>query len=70
VSDRLSGEQAKFFWEEGYLHLGRVLDEDQLRALQQRIDAVMMGTADLDYDRTMMQLDPHAAGSTNFLRKP
>ena len=63
MSDRLSGEQAKFFWEEGYLHLGRVLDESQLGTLQQRIDAIMLGEADLDYDRIMMQLDPHAAGT-------
>ena len=63
MSELLSGEQAKFFWEEGYLHLGRTLDESQLRTLQQRIDAIMLGTADLDYDRIMMQLDPCAAGT-------
>ena len=61
MSDRLSGEQAKFFWEEGYLHLGRTLDESQLRALQLRINEVMLGTADLDYDQTLMQLDPRTA---------
>lgn len=42
---------------EGYLHLGRLLDDDGLASLQQRIDAIMLGEADADYDRMMMQLD-------------
>ena len=31
------------FEERGYVHLGRVLGEDSLRALQERIDAIMLG---------------------------
>src|SRR5438128_5886443 len=42
---------------EGYLRLGRVLSDMDLAALQQRIDDIMLGKAELDYDRLMMQLD-------------
>src|SRR5947207_13304339 len=42
---------------DGYLNLGRVLDDGDLAALQRRIDDVRLGTADVPYDRLMMQLD-------------
>lgn len=45
------------FQERGFLELGPVLDADDLAALQQRIDQIMLGTAAVDYDRLMMQLD-------------
>lgn len=45
------------FAERGYLHLGRVLSDADLATLQQRIDAIMLGEADVDYDRMLMQLD-------------
>ena len=45
------------FKEEGYLRLGRTLDEAELSQLQSRIDEIMMGTAPVDYDRMLMQLD-------------
>ncbi len=45
------------FKEEGYLRLGRTLDETDLTQLQVRIDEIMMGTAPVDYDRLLMQLD-------------
>lgn len=50
------GEWASFE-EQGFLRLGRVLDPDQLAALQERVDSIMLGEADVDYDRLMMQLD-------------
>ncbi|HVX42232.1 MAG TPA: phytanoyl-CoA dioxygenase family protein, partial [Mycobacteriales bacterium] len=34
-----------------------VLEPDELAALQQRIDAIMLGQADVDYEHLMMQLD-------------
>jgi phytanoyl-CoA hydroxylase len=40
----------------GYLKLGRI-DDTQLRKLQERIDAIMLGQAKIDYDKLMMQLD-------------
>jgi len=45
------------FMDQGYLRLGNVLSPDELAALQQRIDDIMLGRADIDYSRVMMQLD-------------
>jgi phytanoyl-CoA hydroxylase len=45
------------FEEQGYLRLGRLLDEAQLKALQKRIDDIMLGRALIDYSRLLMQLD-------------
>lgn len=56
LPNQLSEQQWKTFQEQGYVHLGKV-DAVELAALQQRIDDIMMGTADIDYDRMMMQLD-------------
>jgi len=42
---------------DGYLPLGRLLSDSDLHALQSRIDDIMMGRANLDYDRILMQLD-------------
>ncbi|MEX0744056.1 MAG: phytanoyl-CoA dioxygenase family protein [Phycisphaeraceae bacterium] len=41
----------------GYLELGKIVSDDELGALQQRIDDIMLGRADVDYDRMLMQLD-------------
>ena len=38
------------FAEQGYLRLGQVLSARTLGDLQQRIDDIMMGTADIDYE--------------------
>ncbi len=42
---------------DGWLKLGRVLDDAELADFQARIDAIMLGTADVPYDRLLMQLD-------------
>lgn len=42
---------------EGFLRLGRLVDNAELRALQQRMDDIMLGRAEVDYDRMLMQLD-------------
>lgn len=42
---------------EGYLRLGKVADEAMLAAMQRRIDEIMMGKANVDYDRMLMQVD-------------
>lgn len=42
---------------EGYLRLGKLLTDGDLKALQDRVDDIMLGKARLDYDRLMMQLD-------------
>lgn len=54
---RLTDEQWKRFQRDGYLRLGRLLDNQQLAELQQRIDAIMLGDATIDYDTLLMQLD-------------
>jgi phytanoyl-CoA hydroxylase len=48
------------FNRDGYLRLGRLFNGDDLSRLQARIDAIMLGDADVDYDRLMMQLDPRS----------
>jgi hypothetical protein len=53
----LSKEQWNFYEENGYLELGKVLRPADLAALQQRLDDIMLGKADVDYDRMLMQLD-------------
>jgi len=57
MTQQISEQQWQQFETEGYLHLGKVLSDEELAALQQRIDDIMMGTAPVDYDRMMMQLD-------------
>lgn len=57
MSNRLTDEQWAQFERDGYLKLGRLLDAGELSALQGRIDDIMLGKADVDYDRMLMQLD-------------
>lgn len=58
ITDKLiTDKQWKEFDTEGYLRLGQIVPEDMLQAMQQRIDQIMLGEADLDYDRMLMQLD-------------
>jgi phytanoyl-CoA hydroxylase len=49
--------QWRQYEQDGYLKLGRLLDEAELRALQDRIDQIMLGRASLDYAKLLMQLD-------------
>jgi len=42
---------------EGYLRIGHVLSDDELAAVQRRLDQIMLGQADIDYDQLLMQLD-------------
>ena len=56
LSDRITDEQWQTFQDQGYVLLGRA-DAGEIAALQQRIDDIMMGTADIDYGEVMMQLD-------------
>ncbi len=50
-------KQWRHFKDEGWLKLDERLGKKDLKALQDEIDAIMLGQADLDYDRIMMQLD-------------
>lgn len=51
----LSNEQWFQYFTQGYLRLGKVLDETSLTALQRRIDDIMLGK--IRNDKLMMQLD-------------
>ncbi|MCE9590902.1 MAG: phytanoyl-CoA dioxygenase family protein [Planctomycetes bacterium] len=42
---------------DGFLFLGKLINDDELTALQRRIDEIMLGKARLNYDRMLMQLD-------------
>ena len=42
---------------EGYLRLGRVVDDAELEEISTRMDHIMLGKADVDYDRMAFQLD-------------
>jgi phytanoyl-CoA hydroxylase len=55
MSDTLSLEQWRTFEQQGFLRLGKVLSEEKLAALTNRITDIMLGKADIDYDRLMMQ---------------
>lgn len=47
----------KFYEENGYLRLGRTLDDAELESLRRRIDDIMLGVANVNYDNLLMQLD-------------
>ena len=52
----ITDSQWQEYQELGYLKIGR-LDQEHLRKLQARINAIMLGHADVPYDRLLMQLD-------------
>lgn len=53
----ITDAQWRQFEEDGYLVLGKILSDEDLAALQRRIDEIMLGTADIDYGQLLMQLD-------------
>ena len=53
----LTDEQWATYERDGYIKLGKLLSDVDLTALQDRINAIMLGTADVDYNRLLMQLD-------------
>ena len=53
----ISEEQWGRFQEDGYLRLGKLLDDQENALLLRRIDDIMLGRATLDYDRMTMQID-------------
>ena len=56
-STSLTDAQWAQYERDGYLRLGRLLADDELKALQDRLDEIMLGKADIDYDKVLMQLD-------------
>lgn len=63
MADQLTDEQWQQYQRDGFLKLGKLLTDEDLAALQQRIDDIMLGTASVDYDKIMMQLD---AGGNDY----
>lgn len=59
----LTNAQWEEYETEGFLRLGRVLNDVELVTLQQRMNDIMLGKAPLDYDRIMMQLDRDPANN-------
>ena len=57
MSEYISEEQWWQFFQNGYLKLGKVLQTEELAALRQRINEIMLGVADIDYNQIRMQLD-------------
>jgi len=57
MSTLISNEAWAKYEEDGYLILGKLLSDDELAALQTRIDEIMLGKAKLDYSQLLMQLD-------------
>lgn len=55
--ETLTQAQWQQYERDGYLKLGKLLDDQQLQTLQDRIDAIMLGKAKIPYDRLLMQLD-------------
>ncbi len=53
----LSPEEWAEFESRGVVRLGRIVEAETAQALAQRIDAIMLGVADVPYDRMLMQLD-------------
>ncbi|NHN32199.1 phytanoyl-CoA dioxygenase family protein [Paenibacillus agricola] len=69
MSTGITPEQWRTYEEQGYLKLGKVLTGMELVALSQRIDHIMLGKAELDYERLMMQREAgegyEQSGQTN-----
>ena len=57
MNQYISQAQWATYEAQGYLHLGNVMNDGELEALQRQIDEIMLGTASIDYDQVMMQLD-------------
>ena len=53
----ISSQEWQTFARDGYLRLGQVASDEELHGLQTRMDDIMLGRADVDYERMMMQLD-------------
>ncbi len=57
MQEALTESQWEEFQLEGYLRLGRVLDDVGLEEISTRMDDIMLGKADVDYGRMLFQLD-------------
>lgn len=65
MANQLTDQQWHQFERDGFIKLGKIADADEFSALQQRIDEIMLGKANLNYDRMLMQLD---AGGMDYTK--
>lgn len=56
INDSLTEEEWDKFQRDGYLHLGKLISNEELEKLKHRIDDIMLGN--IQYDNLIMQLDP------------
>lgn len=66
----ITEQQWDSFCENGFVKLGKVLSADELAGLQDRIDEIMLGTAEVDYDRLLMQLDGTGTQQSKGFKRP
>jgi len=65
----ISNQQWQQFERDSFLRLGRVLSDDDLAALRERIDDIMLGRADVAFDRMLMQLDASDVNHSDIARR-
>ncbi|MCE2438051.1 MAG: hypothetical protein J4F39_01355 [Candidatus Latescibacteria bacterium] len=56
MTAHISDDQWAQFEQDGYVRLGKTMDDDELAGLQQRIDDIMLGNVKV-HDQMYMQLD-------------
>lgn len=57
MEQHITDAQWEHFDEYGFVRIGQVATDDEFAQLQQRMDDIMLGKTELDYDKIMMQLD-------------
>tara|TARA_R110002072_G_scaffold59158_1_gene150682 strand:+ start:21635 stop:22429 length:795 start_codon:yes stop_codon:yes gene_type:complete len=55
--NHITEQQWQDFDTQGYLRLGKIVPDETVASMKKRIDEIMLGEANLDYDRMLMQLD-------------
>lgn len=57
MANAMTDQHWQFYQDNGYVNLGKLLSDQDLENLRQRINDIMLGKADVNYDKMMMQLD-------------
>lgn len=57
LEDVLTPEMLKTYQKQGFVKIGKVIDENQIAILGNRLNQIMLGDADTPYQTLMMQLD-------------
>lgn len=57
MKNKMTEKQWQRYEQDGYVKLGRLSGDNELSALQDEIDSIMLGEANVPYDDMMMQLD-------------